>query len=371
MKSTANLLFTLILLGFIISCSHSGETIFTKINANGTCFREVTAKADSAFMVGDTVKNNPFTIHRDSTWELSWQTEGSEKQYNWPLKVWKPDSSLTNAVAWVTLKKHFASVDELSANFHFQDGVWDSIHSQASLNKRFRWFVTYFDYTENFPKLKNIERYPIRNFLSYEEILLYFQGNTGLLKGLNGIEMKDLLQDIDTRKEKWLFRNLFEIQYDIILKNFNLFPDKSISKLQLDTMKNTIIKCYQDSDINSNNDVYKMLDIYFKTSKFSELCEKNEHVLIELNKASEFSSYFKNEYNYKLIMPGKVIESNGVSLNGDTLSWKVNAYRFAFIDYKMAATSRTINIWACVLTGFIIGIAVFIGVRKIRKNKDL
>ncbi|NJK95915.1 MAG: hypothetical protein HC905_14270 [Bacteroidales bacterium] len=43
----------------ICSCT-SNDTMLTKVNSNGSITREFEAETDSAFMVGDTAKSNPF-----------------------------------------------------------------------------------------------------------------------------------------------------------------------------------------------------------------------------------------------------------------------------------------------------------------------
>jgi hypothetical protein len=362
------LLCALFILCFAVSCSHTGETIFTKVNPDGTCYREISAQADSAFLVGDTAKNNPFSIQWDSSWDISWQFEGQTKQFNWPLKTWIPDTSLKHTPIWATITKKYSSIAEMSDKFRFHDGQWDSIYSNAHLSKRFRWFVTYYDYSEVFPKLKNIEQVPIGNYLSTDEIRLFFQGgSTTLLNGMNGLEMKDFLDNLDKRKDEWLFRNVFEKQFDVICANLHLIKGKPIHLNQLMTVKDTILKNYQDSGYNSKEEVYIKLDFHFKTRQFSELCMKNEKVFNELKQSAEFTNYFQNEYNYKLLLPGTIIASNGIYAGNDTLSWKINAYRFAFMDYAMVAKSRVINIWAFGIT--FLFISVLIGGYVYKKHK--
>jgi CheY-specific phosphatase CheX len=68
----------------------------------------------------------------------------------------------------------------------------------------------------------------------------------------------------------------------------------------------------------------------------------------------EIADYFGMELTYNLSMPGKIIDSNTPVIHGDTLTWKVDAYRFFFTDYTLHTKSRKPNIWAFGLTGLLI-----------------
>ncbi len=68
--------------------------------------------------------------------------------------------------------------------------------------------------------------------------------------------------------------------------------------------------------------------------------------------------YFEKEFAYKLILPGKIIQPNNAIVQGDTLVWKLSAYRLIPADYVIEAQSRKANIWAFLLTGVIVLLAV-------------
>ena len=71
-------------------------------------------------------------------------------------------------------------------------------------------------------------------------------------------------------------------------------------------------------------------------------------------KLSDFISVFEMEINYKLSVPGKVIETNAPFMSGDTLSWKLDANRIFLKDYVISAESRKPNFWAFGLTGVVV-----------------
>jgi len=69
-----------------------------------------------------------------------------------------------------------------------------------------------------------------------------------------------------------------------------------------------------------------------------------------------FLNMFGEAFNYKLVMPGTVIQPIDAVQHGDTLIWKLNAYRMVYKDYAIVAHSRKANVWA-----FLISVVVIVG----------
>jgi len=68
--------------------------------------------------------------------------------------------------------------------------------------------------------------------------------------------------------------------------------------------------------------------------------------------------YFVGSMTYKLMMPGNILQPSDAVIHGDTLSWRLTAYRMIPSDYIITAQSRQANIWAFILTGMIMLAAV-------------
>ena len=112
---------------------------------------------------------------------------------------------------------------------------------------------------------------------------------------------------------------------------------------------------------------------YFHNDKFLKLLDKKYDFLNDIEKKNKtFIDYFHEETLFKTIIPGKLINTNARKINHDTLSWKVNAYKFIFKEYELKAGSRVINWWAFWVTGIIIFLALIIKFlsNKIRKNNE-
>jgi putative transmembrane protein len=59
-------------------------------------------------------------------------------------------------------------------------------------------------------------------------------------------------------------------------------------------------------------------------------------------------------------MPGELLSSNTVSVEDGMLVWKVDAYRVLADNYRLQAESRVMNIWAFVLTGLLLVVALIL-----------
>jgi hypothetical protein len=371
------LLFASIFLTY--SCVEKTQ-ILTRINPDGSCYRELNGKADSVFMIGNTAKRNPFAVDLDSTWKISWQYKTSEIHKEWPLKTWTWDttyknifhgpkgksSSLIKSInVWAS--RNYKSVNEMASSFRLKEShSWHDLKVRYSLDKKFRWFYTYYIYKEVYPKIKTFDRVPLDKYMNNDEVSFWFNGNTDLLKGMNGAEMKEFISDIESKFNSWLGNNLFDISYDILINNYNYLKGINISRERLISAKDSIlVKYIKDFDIIKNDPSFEdLLDKYFKTKFFSTLINQKDNPVIKqidtvLTKPFEhMQEYFAEGIDYRLLMPGKILQAKYAVLHNDTLVWNITAYRMVPGDFEISAQSRRANNWAFILSGFILLVAV-------------
>ncbi|GHT24415.1 hypothetical protein FACS189430_09270 [Bacteroidia bacterium] len=253
------------------SCASTDYRITTTIRPDGSCLREVYTKGDSAFVAGDW-SNNPYLFRVDSSWQIE-QVADYEQKFN------------------VKLAKTFHSIEEISSGLQFDEDLRPLVAPEEALQKRFRWFYTYYSFKTAYPPVQL--PVPIDRYLSKAEQKLWFQGDLAAYAGRNGIELKKELDDIEKRFEIW-----FE-QIDSLNKERREYMDSIIQKL------------------------------------------------------------YTNNIEYELLMPGKLIVSNAPVNRQDTLVWKVNALRFTADAYELFAESRTVHIWAFVITFLLVALSVF------------
>ncbi|MFW5656169.1 MAG: hypothetical protein ACOC0C_01025 [Bacteroidota bacterium] len=127
------------------------------------------------------------------------------------------------------------------------------------------------------------------------------------------------------------------------MDNVEKINNTDITKDTLLVMKDEIYKSYPGKvdlfeDFNA-----KILDSMFSTMAFSSLLENTPEIETRVEEKLAFIDYFDQTIDYKLKMPGTILESNARDIPGDTLHWKVDAYRFAVDDYTVYAKSKHMN----------------------------
>ncbi|MFT3903412.1 MAG: hypothetical protein QM727_09575 [Niabella sp.] len=352
---------------FLLTSCNNNDDMTTIVNGDGSCERIFSSKVSDEFIKGDT-SDHPFPVNLKG-WTINWKAKDGELRTHWPFKNWQGEKGDSLFRVTAIISKRFAFVRELSDSFRFKhDYPWADIRISPALEKKFRWFYSYYTYREVFSGLPVKPPVPINRYLTKEEAGYWFTGQPDITRGMNGVEAKDLLDDIEAKANKWFMHNLFEFQYATLLGNLSLFPGSPDRKLMLEKKDSVFARSYDDF-VNADIRIGIALNKYFQTKAFNPLLDnKDERMkrIIEPEGVERFSRYFEAHINYKLIMPGELLRSNGV-LTGDTLSWKVDAYRLLNGDYTIEASSKKTNIWAWILSVFIIlaaSVFLFKGNRK-------
>jgi hypothetical protein len=352
--------------------------MLTVINADGSCYREFAENADSAFLSGDiSLESNPFPADIDSTWEFAWSFKNSGLRTDFPLTKTLNDSIAKITAGYAIVKgkkskdhviaygrKQYKSVKELNKTFKFKKSKeWSKMQVRHKLDMNFRWFYTYYHYSETYPKLVTNFELPIENYLTKDEAQFWFTGEPNILQGLNGVEIRDYVGALEDKYRKWFNQNTWNAQYKVLIANYNQIKNQPVSIKELESLRDTIF----DAKVNDVEDfkMKKILDDYFKTNVFSQFWKSKNNPMEKYEDEfgnQEFIKYFGESFNYKLILPGEIIQPNNAILKGDTLIWKLTAYRMIPSDYVIQAQSRRANIWAFILTGliFIVAIGSFI-----------
>lgn len=346
-----------------VSCTNQDEMI-TAIKPDGSCYREFVNTADSAFMNGDTANSNPFPVDLDSGWKISWSYRTAEIHTNWPVKNWKWEKGDTAKKIIVSARREFADAKEMSDKFRFKKShEWHNFKSNCLLDKKFRWFYTYYSYKEVYPKIKTFDNVPFSKYMTADEASFWFTGKPDLLKGMNGIEIREYIGDLENKYNSWFGHNLWNVEYKTLLANYDQLDPKPISRKRLEQARDSVFS--KNMTFNKKGDMELEMDIcldnYFKTKAFSTLWNRKDNPMkkFEDNLDSlEFINYFTKSIDYKLLLPGKVTETGNAVVHSDTLIWRLTAYRMVYSPYEISAQSRKANVWAFILSGLIAVLAV-------------
>ena len=326
----------------LTSCFSLNYKIVTYIDRNGSGWREIqtaTSKTDSLPEL--------FPYNLSFGWKIS-QTDTIVKEYL-SLKSKKN----------VKIRKEFNSFDDLSADLR-NDIIFPI--AKESLKKRFRWFYTYYDFTAIYPEITEKGRVSLEEYLNKSEQKFYFQGDMSEYKGMNGVELKEKLDDIETRFWKWYNRSMYEESFDVIL-----YYSESDFRPKLSAVKDSLYSILEKQNIEEPKvrDICSALDKYFATDIFAKLFNENEHEMDSMleERLKIVESFLEYSIQYELTLPGKVVASNTDLQNGGTLKWNVNLFRFLSDDYILSAKSRKVNLWAFAVTLLLIVFSVFCFIR--------
>lgn len=337
-----NLMAVLIILLGMSSCETSYRMV-SRINRDGSLYREVYANGDSAFMAGNN-SQNPFLFRIESDdWRLvkldssiTFNFWGEEQNLN--VKVCRTIPQMNGEYFEVPDMKKYA---------------YPLAVPVERLEKKFRWFYTYYLYKAIYKELPDKGPVPLSKYLTNEEQQIWFRGDKIAFSGLNGIELNNQLDGLESKFWEWYNRSQYEISYEIITHFASLNSDTSyIQRLQklTETVYNKYFSSKQDDA--TPEEVCGFLDKYDRAGYFSNLYKVNKKAIDtmfeERNRIVELFGYrIWNE----LSMPGKVISSNALLQEGDsTVVWKVDAFRLLAGDYELLAESRVPNYWTFVVT---------------------
>ena len=327
----------------LTSCFKDTYQIITRVNRDGSCNREIYPKNDSISTL--------FPYDYSSGWKIS------------QIDTVIEENLAQKHIKYLKLSKKFNSVDELSTGLR-HDNIFPT--PKESLKKRFRWFFTYYTFVATYPEVTDKGRVPIDKYLSKAEQKFFLQGDMSAYKGMNGYELKDELDHMETKFMKWYYRSLSEESFDVVLN----YVDANF-RLQLPAIKDTLFAISEKQEKEyylDIKDICTMLDEYFNVDNFSELHAENksemDDMLEERTKTTDQLSGF--DIQYDLVMPGKIVATNTDLQNNDTLTWHINLFRFLADDYTLTAESRTANIWAFAVTLLLAAFSVYCFCRYFR-----
>jgi hypothetical protein len=331
------------------------KKVTTTIHKDGRTVRSVGDFDPRSFKGVDSVKHE-LPVPVDQSWELY---------------------SINDSSA--VLRKEFNSVDELNELYSFDESELGEYQRNVVLEKKFRWFHTSMIYKETYNGL--LEEIPLTDYLSEQEIECFKMEHPEdhpLLADMESKAMESLMDNIDERLGLWLNDNIFSMAFDDIVDigdSLNILNKESLEGANL---KDTIEVQWQISDrdfILFSEDEMEMIEL---VEMIGNRLELDTMQLLEF-KAAVKSAYLDDKYENQLfadlghehynqvIMPGQLIDTNAEKIQGDTLVWQMNSMKFIDSDYIMYAESRLTNLWAYIVSGIILVIAIIIPFLKKKK----
>ena len=332
-------------------------TTTTRVFPDGSCERTIeipddSTPADSAFI-------GPFTLPVDSTWKVTEKIDSTQTTTH--VDSGKTIENKKNRT--VIAVKHFSKVEDL--NLLYQSEGKDSlrVNMDIRLDRRFRWFNTFFKYTETYRACSPFKIVSIHDFLTPEELSLYYQ--------------KDDTLKLDKKVEKWLARSYFEELFQAMLQNAQTIPVAGLDTAALNSRKEALFAAVlAENEIGKKSDgpiaasTMRFLEKFYRNPGVRKWSPAVEKALKSMEKKQEFLVGLDSDsYVNRVVMPGLILDTNASSVEGAKVEWKLKSNRFYWEDYVMSVESRVVNKWAIWVTAALFAaVLAALAVTLIRKK---
>lgn len=347
-----NLITAIFILSGLTSCQTSYRMV-SRIDTDGSLYREVYATGDSAFLAGDDTKN-PFLFRIDSDeWQLvkldssvKFKFEGSEQDLN--VKVCRTFTGMDGKYFTVKNTKEYA---------------YPLVVPTEKIEKEFRWFYTYYLYKATFEELPDKGPIPLSEYLTDEEQRIWLRGDKDVFAPLNGIELNNRLDDIETKFWEWYNRSLYEMSFEVITRFVSL-DGNAVYMQRMQELKHEIYKKYlsKKQEDAHPEEICGFLDDSEHTDYYSNLYKANKEAIDRMfEDRGRMVELFGYAVQHELSMPGKLVSSNANLWRSDdsTIIWKVDAFRLLVGEYTLMAESRVPNYWAFAVTLIVVLLALW------------
>jgi hypothetical protein len=341
----------LLVLLIVFSCDEP-ETIVTNIvHPDGSVTRRIEMRNKK-----NNFKPTDLQVPFDSTWIVKDTIVIGEKK----------------DTTWIkTAEKLFKNVEDIDKSYLADKGANKDISRKANFHKKFKWFNTEYRFSELIDR-KMSDGYPIKDFLNQEELTYFYSPESIVHEKQNGpdsLKFRAFEDTIRLKSDRWFLKNLAS---KWIVEFSRLTEGKAgndISKESLKAHEDAYVKI-----IEATNEKFDSL--WAKGTILKEMIgEKNAITFrTEADTAMAIATRilfvnFKN-YSVRIVMPGKVIGTNGFIDKTEVLLWPVKSDYFMTEPYEMWAESKVINTWAWVVTGaFILFVITGLFIRLFGKKK--
>jgi len=317
-------------------CLENEYKVTTAISTEGSCERVITVRREKK-----TLPNAAFPVPTDSTWQCEWTLAK------------KVDSTTKEADNVYTARKRFADFDALTREYPAQH---DSTRFSISVNiqKKFRWFYSYYDYTETYARFDPLH-VPVQPsaFMTEEELRQFMSS-----------EVPD--STLQRKWNRWEQRNMMEWAFGLLIEAvrrqndpglpvgiFEQNKEHLIALLEDDTTKGSKRQDFADKTV---SDMAGLLRLRAEAVRL--LVPDLDSIGSQALKRMEITDNAKGKYTNSVVMPGVIIATNAGEVRGTTVVWRFTHEHLALMDYAMNAESRVVNLWAFILTAFVVIIAI-------------
>jgi hypothetical protein len=284
------------------------------------------------------------TIHRDGSFERKIICDGDSLGLyslhlpyvfsdGWNIEIRRKEQAEKSFVT--TAKKTYVNNDELMAEFaRGKDS--SKLQISSRIEKRFRWFFTYYDYKETLPPYALFRHLSLDSFFTPTEIGLVKEGKDSLIK---------------KRVDEFWLRNIVEEFLNRIAVKVGELNDPELTRSLFLQKKEALTRELAKNEDPKPDQIVKTIETVFQTKSARKLRGSIDSVLKDLTAAVELEEKRDISYKNEVTMPGILLSSNSEKVEGTNVTWQCSSKRYT--DVTMTAESRAVNLWAIILTSIV------------------
>ncbi len=324
----------LVLLVVLLSaCKNLTYRYYTKINADGTILKQVTAEGDSS-----DVYKNPFSFDVDNGWRVRYDKRIADDG----------EDTLFVAIA----EKVFQNVDEVNRDFTLKVDSVKKDNVVLKLEKHFMGFFTFYRYTEIFQQRFPFRHVSINDYLNEEEYAYFFEDDTTCVQGLTDDEVKLFEERGESKFGNYMMASL-GIEFINLLNNYSSEKNKpNISS----TDSLFVMQLFRSSvdEEPELEDICALTDERLRASWVSEARCDGYFKHFEEQIENESILFDDNNYYYEVEVPGLLYETNATAIEDVVAKWQFTRGSFLYKDLELTLEYRTINYWFFMVVGVLL-----------------
>ncbi|MBN2000552.1 hypothetical protein JW935_23590 [candidate division KSB1 bacterium] len=326
------------ILAMCILCAICGcreISVTTTVNTDGSLERVVTTGDSSG------VANSVYPIPTDSSWTITYHET-------------KDDSD--NVEKKYKAVKTFKNIAELNKYLECKGDTIPRMGIKVDLNKKFRWFYTFFEYTETYKSFNQFHKLPPADFFTVEEIELI---KAGIDSG-----------SIEDRLEEWQGHSIFEEFYQPFLEYVEKLGDSQLTPESVRSHREEMLKIVDEEEPADVEDFLKKLETILAAPSVWKLENEIKTMYDDISKKIDYmGNFYTIDFTNTVQMPGLLIDTNAPTVEGNKVTWNFESVRFYVYDFEMKAVSRVVNKWTFLVTVVIsMGVLLLLILSIVRKK---
>jgi hypothetical protein len=350
MRRKSIILTVSIILLIIESCDEPETVVTNYVHPDGSVTRKIEMRNSK-----NNFKKADLQVPFDSTWTVKDSLEISQK----------------GDTTWIKrAQKQFKNIDEINLEYKADSGANKDVLRHAGFKKSFKWFNTEFRFSERIEKTMSFG-YPVKDFLNKEELLYFY--SPGSLKNEketspDSLKYKALSDSVKHKTDTWVIRNLVS---EWIGKFSDLISVRAGNDIKRELLKGQeekfaeIFQAHEEKfDSLWSNDFF-LKKFIGEDNAIKYKVEADSAMNIATNKI--FINF--KDYSVQIVMPGKLIGTNGFIDSSGVLLWPVKSDYFLTEPYEMWAESKIPNTWAWIVSGlFVVFVLTGVTMRILKKG---